>query len=133
VLVSTGTLEMGLNLPARQVVLFDLQSFDGTDFVPLPTNTVWQRAGRAGRRGLDTTGEVVLFAPSWDRTAERYAQGQFEPIISGLSDEQALAEQVLAEVSSGLARTQGQLDRVLQMSSGYRYRCALAESPGTNV
>jgi helicase len=116
VLVSTGTLEMGLNLPARQVVLYDLQSFDGTDFVPLPTNTVWQRAGRAGRRGLDATGEVVLVAPSWDRTADRYAQGQFEPIISGLSDEQALAEQVLAEVSSGLARTQGQLDRVLQMS-----------------
>ena len=52
VLVSTGTLEMGLNLPARQVVLYDLQSFDGTDFVPLPTNTVWQRAGRRDRRGL---------------------------------------------------------------------------------
>ena len=33
VLVSTGTLEMGLNLPARQVVLYDLQRFDGRDFV----------------------------------------------------------------------------------------------------
>jgi helicase len=116
VLVSTGTLEMGLNLPARQVVLYDLQSFDGTDFIPLPTNTVWQRAGRAGRRGLDTTGEVVLVAPSWDRTAERYPEGQFERIVSGLSDESALAEQVLAEVSSGLARTNDQLDRVLRMS-----------------
>ena len=58
---------MGLNLPARQVVLYDLQTFDGTDFVPLSVNTVWQRAGRAGRRGLDTQGEVVLIAPSWDR------------------------------------------------------------------
>jgi helicase len=48
-LVSTGTLEMGLNLPARQVVLYDLQMFDGSDFVPLSVNTVWQRAGRAGR------------------------------------------------------------------------------------
>src|SRR6185369_8137696 len=62
-LVSTGTLEMGLNLPARQVVLYDLQAFDGTDFFPLSVNTVWQRAGRAGRRGLDTHGEVVLIAP----------------------------------------------------------------------
>ena len=32
-LVSTGTLEMGLNLPARQVVLYDLQRFDGNEFV----------------------------------------------------------------------------------------------------
>ena len=115
-LVSTGTLEMGLNLPARQVVLYDLQTFDGTDFVPLSVNTVWQRAGRAGRRGLDTHGEVVLMAPSWDRGVDRYAAGQFEKITSGLADDRALAEQVLAEVSSGLARTRAQLNRNLQQS-----------------
>ena len=123
VLVSTGTLEMGLNLPARQVVLYDLQSFDGRDFVPLPTNSVWQRAGRAGRRGLDTTGEVVLLAPSWDRTADRYAQGHFERITSRLSEEYALAEQILAEVASGLARTSCQLDRVFQTSLAAHQRC----------
>ena len=115
-LVSTGTLEMGLNLPARQVVLYDLQGFDGTDFVPLSVNTVWQRAGRAGRRGFDTHGEVVLVAPSWDRDVERYSAGQFEKIKSGLADPRALAEQVLAELSSGLARTRGQLKRNLQQS-----------------
>ncbi len=115
-LVSTGTLEMGLNLPARQVVLYDLQSFDGNDFVPLSVNTVWQRAGRAGRRGLDTQGEVVLIAPAWDRVADRYAAGQFEKITSGLVEGRALAEQVLAEVSSGLARTRAQLARNLQQS-----------------
>lgn len=115
-LVSTGTLEMGLNLPARQVVLYDLQSFDGNDFVPLSVNTVWQRAGRAGRRDLDTRGEVVLIAPSWDRCADRYASGQFEKITSCLGDVRSLAEQVLAEVSSGLARTRAQLARNLQQS-----------------
>lgn len=115
-LVSTGTLEMGLNLPARQVVLYDLQSFDGTDFVPLSVNTVWQRAGRAGRRGLDTKGEVVLIAPTWDRLSERYAAGKFERVASGLCEARALAEQVLAEVSSGLARTREQLARNLQQS-----------------
>ncbi|MBZ5720722.1 MAG: DEAD/DEAH box helicase [Acidobacteriia bacterium] len=116
VLVSTGTLEMGLNLPARQVILYDLQSFDGNDFVPLSTNTVWQRAGRAGRRGLDTHGEAVLLAPSWDRSAERYARGRFDRVLSGLSDKHFLAEQVLAEVWSGLARTRSQLKRALQVS-----------------
>jgi helicase len=115
-LVSTGTLEMGLNLPARQVVLYDLQGFDGTDFVPLSVNTVWQRAGRAGRRGLDSQGEVVLVAPSWDRGVERYAAGQFEKIASGLAEPRALAEQVLAELSSGLARNRAQLKRNLQQS-----------------
>ncbi len=118
VLVSTGTLEMGLNLPARQVVLYDLQRFDGWDFTSLSTNTVWQRAGRAGRRGLDPVGEAVLLAPAWDRQAERYMQGNFEPIQSGLNDAKALTEQVLAEVGSGLCRTREQLVRCLAGSLG---------------
>jgi helicase len=122
-LVSTGTLEMGLNLPARQVVLYDLQRFDGADFIPLTVNTVWQRAGRAGRRGLDTHGEVVLLAPSWDRGAERYEAGRFEAIGSGLSDERALAEQLLVEVSSGLARTRSQLRRNMDQSLAAHQRC----------
>src|SRR5262249_57696642 len=76
-LVATATLEMGLNLPVRQVVLHDLQAFDGVEFRPLTTATVWQRAGRAGRPGLDPEGEAVLFAPTWDREASRYPLGQF--------------------------------------------------------
>ena len=110
VLVATATLEMGLNLPARQVILYDLQGFDGTDFSPLPVNNVWQRAGRAGRPGFDSTGEVVLLAPVWERQADHYSKGQFEPIRSGLSSAIALAEQVVAEVASGLCRTQTQLE-----------------------
>jgi helicase len=113
VLVATGTLEMGLNLPARQVVLFDLQGFDGEGFVPLSTNTVWQRAGRAGRPGLDSTGEVVLLAPAWDREVQRYADGKFERVRSGLSCPAALAEQILVEVQGGFSRSEAQLDRAM--------------------
>jgi len=116
VLVATATLEMGINLPARQVILYDLQRFDGYGFAALATNTVWQRAGRAGRRGLDTEGEAVLMAPSWDRSAERYLAGRFEPILSQLSDPAALAEQIVAEVASGLARTPAQLQTALNRS-----------------
>jgi len=112
VLIATATLEMGLNLPARQVVLYDLQGFDGTDFVPLPVNNVWQRAGRAGRPGLDPFGEVTLLAPVWDRQADHYAKGQFESIRSGLSSAIALAEQVITEIASGLCRTHAQLEAV---------------------
>lgn len=112
VLIATATLEMGLNLPARQVVLYDLQGFDGTDFVPLPVNNVWQRAGRAGRLGLDPVWEVVLLAPAWERQADHYTKGQFEPIRSGLSSAIALAEQVITEIASGLCRTHAQLEAV---------------------
>jgi helicase len=120
VLVATSTLEMGLNLPVRQVVLYDLQAFDGVDFRPLSTNSVWQRVGRAGRPGLDDEGEAVLLAPTWDRQAERYERGKFEPIRSGLADPRALAEQVVAEVASGLARTWSQLERVFAQSLAAR-------------
>jgi helicase len=116
VLVATGTLEMGINLPARQVILYDLQGFDGQGFTPISVNTVWQRAGRAGRPGLDSSGEVVLLAPSWEKSADRYALGHFEAVISGLPEPQALAEQILAEVHSGLTRTTEQLERVFSRS-----------------
>lgn len=123
VLVATSTLEMGLNLPVRQVLLYDLQQFDGVDFQPLPTNSVWQRVGRAGRRGLDDEGEAVLLAPSWDRQAERYEQGHYESIRSGLSDTHLLAEQVIAEVASGLARTPIQLKTVFAQSLAQHQAC----------
>jgi helicase len=116
VLVATATLEMGLNLPVRQVVLYDLQGFTGSDFQPLSTSTVWQRVGRAGRPGLDTAGEAVLLAPAWDNTVDRYARGQFEPIRSALSEPRALAEQILAEVTSGLARNSAQLQATFRRS-----------------
>ena len=120
VLVATGTLEMGLNLPVRQVILYDLQAFDGTDFRPLATSTVWQRVGRAGRRGLDTEGEALLFVPTWDQQPETYLLGNFEPIKSGLANRSALAEQIVAEVSSGLARTTQQLQTVFGHSLAAR-------------
>ena len=115
-LVSTATLEMGLNLPVRQVLLYDLQSFDGVDFCALSTNTVWQRVGRAGSPGLDREGEAVLFAAAWDRAATRYSAGHFEPIRSAFADRAALAEQVIAEVASGLCRSPSQLEAVFQHS-----------------
>ncbi|MDS4019587.1 MAG: DEAD/DEAH box helicase [Candidatus Competibacter sp.] len=116
VLVATATLEMGLNLPVRQVVLYDLQQFDGTGFVPLPVSTVWQRVGRAGRPGLDSEGEAVLLAPAWEKRAKDYERGVFEPIRSALADERVLAEQLLVEIDAGLAQTPEQLQRIFARS-----------------
>lgn len=122
VLVATGTLEMGLNLPARQVILYDLQGYDDGQFSPLATNTVWQRAGRAGRPGLDDQGEVVLFAPSWDKQADRYERGRFEQIRSGLGNRAAFDEQVLVEIQSGMGRSKVQLERIFATSLAARQK-----------
>lgn len=108
VLVATGTLEVGLNLPVSQVVLYDMQHFNGTEFLPLSVISVWQRAGRAGRPGLQVMAEVVMFRARWEKDL-RYAEGRFEDIRSSLHKEVALCEQVIVNVSSGYARTRSEL------------------------
>lgn len=122
VLIATSTLELGLNLPVRQVILYDLQTFDGIDFSPLPVNNVWQRIGRAGRPGFDEAGEAILLVPSWQSDIPRYERGEFEPISSQLNTPTALAEQILNEVASGLARTEGQLQNVFCQSLAARQK-----------
>lgn len=116
VLVATPTLEVGVNLPVRQVVLYDMQRFDGEGYLDLSVNTVWQRVGRAGRPGMDQEGEAVILAPTWDKAASRYERGQFEPIQSALVDSRTLAEQIVAEVASGACRTRDELKRASKMS-----------------
>jgi helicase len=58
----------------------------------------------------------VLIAPTWDRSVEHYIRGQFEPVLSGLQDPAALAEQILVEVQSGMARSRTQIARVFAQS-----------------
>lgn len=123
-IVCTPTLAVGVNLPCRKAILHDLQRFERGEWVDLDVNEVWQIAGRAGRRGLDTAGEVVLLAPQHNqKAARRYIDGRFEPIRSQLIDAAALAEQVLVVIGSGLARTEAQLQRVLARSL-YAHQCA---------
>jgi ATP-dependent DNA helicase len=124
-LIATGTLEMGLNMPVRQVILYDTQAYDGSQFVPLSVNTVWQRAGRAGRPGLDSSGEAVLFAAAWDKSAQHYPKGKFEEIESASHYPEALAEQIIAEVGSGLCRSELQLERAMNKSLAVFQRKAM--------
>lgn len=62
VLFATETFAMGLNLPTRTVVFSELRKHDGTGFRNLLPGEFTQMAGRAGRRGLDTTGTVIVMA-----------------------------------------------------------------------
>lgn len=60
VLFATETFAMGLNLPTRTVVFSGFRKHDGREFRNLLAGEYTQMAGRAGRRGLDTVGTVIL-------------------------------------------------------------------------
>lgn len=60
VLFSTETFAMGVNAPARTVVFDTVRKFDGKEFRQLLPGEYTQMAGRAGRRGLDNIGTVIL-------------------------------------------------------------------------
>ncbi len=60
VVVATDAIGMGLNLPIRRIVFLENRKFDGTRRRPLTSQEVKQIAGRAGRKGLYTSGKVAF-------------------------------------------------------------------------
>lgn len=60
VLFATETFAMGLNMPARTVMFSNIRKFDGQDFRTISSGEFIQMSGRAGRRGLDDKGIVIL-------------------------------------------------------------------------
>ncbi len=67
VVYATETLALGINMPARTVVLERLVKFNGEQHVPLTPGEYTQLTGRAGRRGIDVEGHaVVLWQPDVD-------------------------------------------------------------------
>ncbi|KAK7750058.1 Antiviral helicase ski2 [Diatrype stigma] len=63
VLFATETFAMGLNLPTRTVVFSGYRKHDGHSFRNLLPGEYTQMAGRAGRRGLDPVGSVIIVPP----------------------------------------------------------------------
>ncbi|KAI0448548.1 DSHCT domain-containing protein [Xylaria acuta] len=63
ILFATETFAMGLNLPTRTVVFSGYRKHDGHSFRNLLPGEYTQMAGRAGRRGLDPVGSVIIVPP----------------------------------------------------------------------
>ncbi|XP_067622006.1 exosome RNA helicase MTR4 [Eurosta solidaginis] len=83
-LFATETFAMGLNMPARTVLFTAPRKFDGKNFRWISSGEYIQMAGRAGRRGLDDKGIVILMidekvSPSVGRGI---VQGKADPINS---------------------------------------------------
>lgn len=119
VIVCTSTVEMGINLPARQVIIYDSSTFDGVFFNNIPVWSYIQRMGRAGRPGLDTKGECILLHPKWAGGSDKYIHEQCEPVDSQFTDPRSLMEQVLIEVNSGYSRTRSELREGFLKNSFY--------------
>ncbi|MBD1542668.1 DEAD/DEAH box helicase [Arthrobacter sp. IA7] len=67
---ATETLALGVNMPARSVVLEKLDKFNGEAHVDITAGEYTQLTGRAGRRGIDVEGHaVVLWQPGTDPAA----------------------------------------------------------------
>jgi superfamily II RNA helicase len=84
VVFATDTLSLGINAPARAVVIGDLTKFDGVSRRVLAASEYRQLTGRAGRRGMDERGvAVVLYSPwvDFDQVL-RMANGPLEPLES---------------------------------------------------
>ncbi|MFV1991686.1 MAG: DEAD/DEAH box helicase, partial [Acidimicrobiales bacterium] len=101
VVFATETLAMGVNLPARTVVLEQLSRFRGDGHVPLTAADYTQLTGRAGRRGVDDQGEaVVVWSPylQFDHLAELATTSEY-PLESAFRPNYNMVVNLLARSS----------------------------------
>jgi len=84
---ATDTLALGINMPARSVVLGSLSKFDGVSMRLLTPNEYQQLTGRAGRRGMDAKGAAVIPYSPWDAFEPAFAllTGALQPVISAFT------------------------------------------------
>jgi superfamily II RNA helicase len=73
VLIATETFAMGVNMPTRTVIFTQTTKYDGQNSRPLRPEEYGQMAGRAGRRGIDTFGTVIIL-PENDMPSESEAK-----------------------------------------------------------
>ncbi len=90
VLYCTSTFALGINMPARSVCFEALRKYNGQAVVPLTVRQFMQKAGRAGRRGIDEVGYVIIReeVEDYERDAEHitaYLAGKHEKVTSSFN------------------------------------------------
>src|SRR6267143_123167 len=112
-IVATPTLAAGINLPARRVIIRDLNRYDvNFGLAPISVLEIKQMCGRAGRPKYDKYGEAILFArdiDEIDHLMDTYFRSEPEAIESKLGSEPALRMHVLASVATGHVGTEEDL------------------------
>jgi len=103
ILASTPTLAAGVNLPARRVVIANINRYDGKFGTNKPISVLEykQLSGRAGRPQYDEYGESIIVGSSnSDEIFDYYINGTPEPISSKLTGDKSLRIHVLSLVST---------------------------------
>jgi ATP-dependent RNA helicase HelY len=98
VVFATETLALGINMPAKAVVLERLSKFDGESHEVLRPGDYTQLTGRAGRRGIDRAGTAVVLHQveiPFDRVASIAAQGS-HPLVSSFTPTYNMAVNLVA-------------------------------------
>ncbi|GID28387.1 ATP-dependent RNA helicase [Paractinoplanes brasiliensis] len=103
---ATETLALGINMPARCVVLERLVKFNGEAHVDLTPGEYTQLTGRAGRRGIDVEGHaVVLWSPEVDpRHVAGLASTRTYPLRSSFRPSYNMAVNLVGSVGADQAR-----------------------------
>lgn len=103
---ATETLALGVNMPARSVVLEKLVKFNGESHVDVTPGEYTQLTGRAGRRGIDVEGHaVVLWRPGLDPSAvAALASRRTYPLRSSFRPTYNMSVNLLAQVGAERAR-----------------------------
>ncbi|CAG8839521.1 20804_t:CDS:2, partial [Racocetra persica] len=116
VLFATETFAMGLNMPARTVVFTDVKKFDGELVRYITSGEYIQMSGRAGRRGIDTRGIVILMA------REKMAPNAIKEMIMGESDNLTSAFHLKYNMILNMMRVEGISPEYLLKNSFYQFQ-----------
>ena len=106
VVFATETLALGINMPARSVVLEKLVKWNGEMHVNLTPGEYTQLTGRAGRRGIDIEGHgVVLWHPGLDpRALAGLASTRTYPLKSSFQPSYNMAVNLVSRIGHHAAR-----------------------------
>jgi ATP-dependent RNA helicase HelY len=107
VVFATETLALGINMPARSVVLEKLVKYNGETHADITPGEYTQLTGRAGRRGIDVEGHaVVCWQPGLDpRAVAGLASRRTYPLRSSFAPTYNMAVNLVGAVGRERART----------------------------
>ena len=98
VIFATETLSLGINMPARTVVIESLTKYSGVEHRVLNAGEFTQLSGRAGRRGIDSVGNaVILYQRDYPLDVVRsLAKSEASPVVSSFQVSYNMAINLLA-------------------------------------
>ncbi|KAJ8760898.1 hypothetical protein K2173_021936 [Erythroxylum novogranatense] len=98
VVFATETLAAGINMPARTAVISSLSKRTGSGRIQLSSNELLQMAGRAGRRGIDERGHVLLIQAPTEGAEEccKLLFAGIEPLVSQFTASYGMVLNLLA-------------------------------------